>query len=240
METFKKMPWQMVEKSRIITGRSAKRIYGSLERSEGLVRMIKTEIMSVELEFESNETVFSPSSIDEGTLSMLSQVQFQPNDKVLDLGCGYGVVGILASRLIGEENVTICDISEEAILLSRRNAARNQVPDIRIVKSDGLRDIGEEDFTLILSNPPYHVDFSVPKEFIESGFRKLIVGGKMLMVTKRKTWYQNKLTAVFGGVKVIEVNGYFVFIAEKRSMKPQIKPKNKTGLSKKLQRKRGK
>lgn len=212
----------------------------SLERSEGLIFMIQTEIMGVALEFESDETVFSPSSIDAGTLAMLSQVDFQSTDKVLDLGCGYGVVGILASRLIGEENVTMCDISEEAIVLSRRNAVRNHVPDVRIVKSDGLKNIGEEGFTLILSNPPYHVDFSIPKEFIESGFRKLMIGGKMLMVTKRKTWYQNKLTAIFGGVKVTEVNGYFVFIAEKRSMQSPIKSKSKTGLSKKLQRKQGK
>jgi len=57
------------------------------------------------------------------------------------------------------------------------------------------------------------------------------------MVTNRKEWYMNKLKAVFGGVKVIEANGYFVFIAEKRIKNPNVKKINENQLSKKLQRK---
>ncbi|MDE6032167.1 MAG: methyltransferase, partial [Oscillospiraceae bacterium] len=87
-------------------------------------------------------------------------------------------------------------------------------------------------------NPPYHADFSVPKSFIEIGFEKLAIGGKLVMVTKRLDWYKNKLTSVFGGVKVREVNGYYVFIAEKRSniIKKKSKPVKK--LSRKLERKK--
>ncbi|HKL99509.1 MAG TPA: methyltransferase, partial [Mobilitalea sp.] len=69
------------------------------------------------------------------------------------------------------------------------------------------------------------------------GYKKLIIGGKMLMVTKRKDWYKNKLTTVFGGVKVIETNGYYVFIAEKRIRKVVDEAKNANQLSKKLKRK---
>ncbi|MCX7773218.1 MAG: methyltransferase, partial [Clostridia bacterium] len=54
--------------------------------------------------------------------------------------------------------------------------------------------------------------------FIEKGFNRLAPKGRIVMVTKRDTWYRNKLTAIFGGVKVHEVDGYFVFTAEKRSM----------------------
>ena len=56
------------------------------------------------------------------------------------------------------------------------------------------------------------------KHFIEKGFNRLIVGGKMVMVVKRRTWYENKLKAIFGGCRVTEKYGYFVFVAEKRSM----------------------
>ena len=65
--------------------------------------------------FETAPSIFSPNSIDNGTLAMLSVIDFLPCDKVLDLGCGYGIVGILAGKLIGEENVIMCDVSEEAI-----------------------------------------------------------------------------------------------------------------------------
>lgn len=46
-------------------------------------------------------------------MAMLSEIDFLPSEKVLDSGCGYGVVGILAGKLIGEESVIMCDISEQ-------------------------------------------------------------------------------------------------------------------------------
>ncbi len=203
--------------------------------------MIETQIKGISLTFETSPLVFSPSAIDQGTLAMLAQVTFAPTDKVLDLGCGYGVVGILAAKTIGLERVVLCDIAAEAVALAGRNAALNGCEGVRILQSDGLAQIEDHDFTLILSNPPYHVDFAVPKHFIEDGYRKLALGGRLLMVTKRKDWYKNKLIAIFGGVQIAEIDGYFVFNAEKRLAKParQIRPNSSDHLSKKLRRKQG-
>ena len=200
--------------------------------------MIHAKIKNVDLKFETDSSIFSPNSIDNGTLALLSEIDFLPSDKVLDLGCGYGVVGILAGKLIGEENIIMCDISERAVEYAMKNAVINGVPDIKIRLSDGYQNVEENNFTLILSNPPYHADFSVPKKFIESGFSKLAMGGKLVMVTKRLDWYKNKLSSVFGGVKVRERDGYYVFIAEKRSQVIKKKSKPTRGLSKKLQRKK--
>lgn len=199
--------------------------------------MISAEIKNVSLKFETDPSNFSPNSIDTGTLAMLSATEFLPNDKVLDMGCGYGVVGILAAKLIGAGNVTMCDISESAVKQAKINAELNGVPDIDIKISDGFSEIPDNGFTLILSNPPYHTDFSVPKHFIEVGFKKLAVGGKMVMVTKRLDWYKNKLASVFGGVRVREINGYYVFISEKRRERVPKKEKAVGKLSKKLRKK---
>lgn len=200
--------------------------------------MILANIKNIDLKFETGSSLFSPNFIDQGTLAMLSIIDFLPNDKVLDLGCGYGVVGILAGKLIGEEKVVMCDISERAVEYAKKNATLNGVPHINIRLSDGYENVEENDFTLILSNPPYHADFSVPKSFIEVGFRKLAMGGKLVMVTKRLDWYQNKLISVFGGVKVQEIEGYYVFVSEKRSQMIKKKAKPVKRLSKKLQRKK--
>ena len=199
--------------------------------------MIYTNIKNIDLKFETKTSVFSPNFIDPGTLAMLSVIDFSQSDKVLDLGCGYGAVGILAGKLIGEEKVTMCDISEQAIKCATKNAVLNGVGNIAIKLSNGYENVEEKDFTIILSNPPYHADFSVPKKFIEIGFRKLAIGGKLVMVTKRLDWYKNKLTSIFGGVKVREVNGYYVFVAEKRSRIVKNEKKPIKRLSKKLQRK---
>ena len=56
------------------------------------------------------------------------------------------------------------------------------------------------------------------KAFIEKGFNRLKLGGRLMMVTKRRDWYRNKLAAVFGGVKVREIDGYQVFEAERRQL----------------------
>lgn len=200
--------------------------------------MIVTKIKDIDLIFETESTLFSPNSIDNGTLAMLSIIDFRPSDKVLDLGCGYGVVGILAGKLICEGRVVMCDISERAVEYAKINAELNGVPHINIRLSDGYENVEENDFSLILSNPPYHADFSVPKDFIECGFKRLAVGGKLVMVTKRLDWYKNKLTSVFGGVKVQEIQGYYVFVAEKRSSINKKKKKPANNLSNKLLRKR--
>jgi 16S rRNA (guanine1207-N2)-methyltransferase len=194
---------------------------------------LKAAINGVELRFRTKQSLFSPANVDKGTLAMLSRVSLGEGEKILDLGCGYGVIGIWAAKLIGPENVFMIDNDDGAVKFSRMNAELNGVGDVAVVKSDGFRDFHETGFSLVLSNPPYHSDFSVPKHFIEKGFNRLRLGGRMMMVTHRLPWYKNKLSSVFGGVRVDEDNGFFIFTAEKRSMtyanaKP---PKEKSGKS---------
>ena len=189
--------------------------------------MLNVNIKDFDMKFNTSNEVFSPQNIDKGTLSMLSSVEFKNDDKVLDLGCGYGIVGILSAKIVGCTNVFMTDIDDEALKLARENISLNEVEGISLYQSDGFKNINEKDFTLILSNPPYHVDFSVPKEFIEKGFNRLAIGGKMYMVTKRKEWYKNKLVSIFGGVKISEINGYYVFMAEKKTTMYSSKKKSK-------------
>lgn len=191
----------------------------------------------VELKFKTNDKVFSPKAIDTGTLSMLSKVDFVPTDKVLDLGCGYGFVGIYAGQFICPSQVIMSDISDDALRLAKENIALNNMNGIKVVKSNGLDNIDDSGFTLILANPPYHEDFSVPKNYIEKGYKKLAMGGKMYLVTKRKEWYKKKLITVFGGTKIYEINGYYVFLAEKKEYRKHVNKKNVNHLSKKLARK---
>lgn len=197
--------------------------------------LIKETIQGVTLQFETDSSLFSPAAVDRGTLAMLSAAEFQPEDVVLDLGCGYGVVGILAAKKTGAERVTMCDCEEAAVVLSQQNAEKNGVPGITILQSNGFEKVMRQDFTVILSNPPYHTDFSVAKHFIEEGYRHLAEGGRMVMVTKRLDWYKNKLASVFGGVRVQETDGYFVFCAQKRG-RPVKKEKPVRTMSKKLER----
>ena len=131
------------------------------------------------------------------------------------------------------------DISDDALKLTKENIKINNASGIKVLKSYGLDDIDDSGYTLILANPPYHEDFSVPKNYIEKGYKKLAVGGKLYLVTKRKEWYKKKLITIFGGTKVYEINGYYVFMAEKKEFRKQPEKKNINHLSKKLARKKG-
>jgi 16S rRNA (guanine1207-N2)-methyltransferase len=155
--------------------------------------MIHPNLAGIELQFETAPSLFSPTKVDRGSLAMLSCISFAPNDKVLDLGCGYRPIGIYVAKVIGAGRVWMADNDQTAIECAVKNLALNGVEGVTVVVSDGFRDIREANFTKIVCNPPYHVDFSVPKHFIEKGFNRPVLGGAMYIVTKRKTWYQNKL-----------------------------------------------
>lgn len=192
------------------------------------------------LEIETTEGLFSPRGADAGTLSMVSAVELESGQKLLDLGCGAGLVGIAAAKVLGEENVWMTDVDPAAVRCAAENAKRNGVENVHLCCGDALDAVDASGFDWILSNPPYHADFSVAKKFIEKGFNRLKLGGKLVMVVKRELWYRNKLTAIFGGVRMQEIGGYFVFTAEKRSERyapPKPKaPKTPPSASKKKRR----
>lgn len=201
--------------------------------------MIEMIIKGKRLMFQTSDTMFSPRYIDPGTLAMLSQVDFDDEELILDLGCGYGVVGILAAKFIDSSRVYMVDIDTEAIRLSKENVRLNNVEGVHIIQSDGFKNLDVTGFSLILCNPPYTVDFAVPKRFIKKGFNRLRIGGRFFMVTKRRLWYKNKFISIFGGVQIEQVDDYNVFCAIKKTkhyVDGLEKPMRKRSMSKKLTR----
>lgn len=176
---------------------------------------IVADIKGVRFELKTNPQLFSPKRVDAGTMAMLTCVELQQNDRLLDLGCGYGVVGIYAAHVLGEENVCMIDSDAAAVETAGANAIANGFEKLSVSESDGFRDFHEAGFTKILSNPPYHADFAVPKHFILKGFNRLEIGGEMWFVTKREKWYRKKLQSVFGNVKSQTRDGYFVMHSTK-------------------------
>ncbi|MBE5807417.1 MAG: methyltransferase domain-containing protein [Clostridiales bacterium] len=171
------------------------------------------------LTLKSEDGLFSPRGTDRGTMAMLSCVALQPGEAVLDLGCGSGLVGLYAAMRCGAANVWLTDIDERAVSCAEENAGRNGIEGLHFCRGNAYEGVDRAGFDWILSNPPYQSDFSVAKTFIEKGFNRLKMGGRLVMVTKRLEWYRNKLISVFGGAHIDRVDGYYVFTAQKRSMR---------------------
>jgi 16S rRNA (guanine1207-N2)-methyltransferase len=182
------------------------------------VPKFSAEIDGVELTFETSPALFSPRSIDPGTAAMLRRADIGPQDKVLDLGCGYGVVGVFAACRSRPDQVWLIDVDPQAVAAAKKNLRLNGVAQATALVSDGFAGLDETGFTKILCNPPYHVDFAVPKAFIEKGFNRLAIGGTLFLVTKRELWYRKKLGSIFGGgVRAYREGDYVVFEATKTS-----------------------
>src|SRR5262249_20963161 len=83
--------------------------------------MIRTEFAGLNLIFETSPGLFSPAHIDEGTAAMLRHASIAPEDKVLDLGCGYGVVGVYAAHLTDRSCVWLINVDPLAVEFAQRN-----------------------------------------------------------------------------------------------------------------------
>lgn len=178
---------------------------------------IRVSVGGTDLVLRTAPTLFSPRGLDPGTAALMASAELAPTDLVCDLGCGYGPVGIWAAKRIGADRVVMIDKDPLAVETSRANAVSNGVPDIRIVQSDGFEQVEATGFTWILCNPPYHVDWAVPKKLLRKGFNRMAMGGRLGLVVKRRDWYEAQLRQLFGGCQRLERDGYSVLIAEKRS-----------------------
>jgi 16S rRNA (guanine1207-N2)-methyltransferase len=179
---------------------------------------------SRELRFCGAAGVFSPGGLDPGTRAMLETMPVPgPGAHLLDLGCGTGAVAVIAAACWGCR-VTAVDVNARALRLTAINARENGVAErVKIRASDGLGNV-EAEFDLIVSNPPYHSDYSVAKSFLEGAAHALRLGGSLWLVAKRPVWYENRLRALFGGCHLVEQHGYTVLHAEKRRARPRQGP----------------
>src|SRR5690554_407972 len=108
-----------------------------------MLNTINLTAKGYDLVFKTDPMVFSPYGLDRGTAALLSVVAISTHDRVLDLGCGYGVVGIMAAQIVGEDQVVLVDVDPVAVKLAQENARLNHVPKLAVYQSDGFKDIKE-------------------------------------------------------------------------------------------------
>lgn len=178
---------------------------------------IRAAIGGIDLVLRTAPTLFSPRGLDPGTAALMASAELAADDRVCDLGCGYGPVGIWAAKRIGPDRVVMIDKDPLVVSTAKANAELNGVGGVTVVESDGFANTDAAGFTWILCNPPYHVDWAVPKQLLRKGFNRLALHGRMGLVVKRRDWYEDQLRSLFGGVQKLERDGYWILIAEKRS-----------------------
>jgi 16S rRNA (guanine1207-N2)-methyltransferase len=152
--------------------------------------------------------------LDEGTRLLLDRLDVAPGGSVLDVGCGYGIIGLLAARL-GAGHVDMVDVNLLAIASARENIAGNAVSNAEAFLSDAFSAVGNKRYDLIASNPPFHagksVDYAVAHAFIEHARSALKPGGRLLLVANKFIRYDHLMRTTFNTVEcLIETNKYHV------------------------------
>lgn len=194
--------------------------YTSKPNTDHYLQEIEYTYMDRRLSLTTDTNVFSRDRVDFGSSLLIQTMQFQSDAKVLDLGCGYGPIGICAALLAMDGKVTMVDINERAVHLSGENIKRNGIINAKVLISDGVQALSSDDtFQIVLTNPPIRAGKEKVFQFYEGAFRHLEAEGELWVVIQKKQGAdstQQKLQELFGHVEVVEQDkGYRIFKATK-------------------------
>lgn len=170
--------------------------------------------------FKTDNGVFSKREVDFGSRLLIETFQM-PNTAgpVLDVGCGYGPIGLSIAKLDQNRIVHMIDVNERALLLAKENAVLNQITNVTVYQSDELANVMENAFAAILTNPPIRAGKKVVHSIFEQSYGHLQDGGELWIVIQKKQGAPSaieKLKEIFSEVETVnKEKGYFIIKAKK-------------------------
>jgi len=187
------------------------------EIDEGYEYQIKTELLDKNYIFQTRPGIFSRKEIDAGTLLLIEAMDIRESDTVLDLGCGYGPLGIVASQIAHQVKVHLVDTNIRAVRCTRYNIAANRCHNAQAYVSDGFEAVSGIEFDVIFSNPPTHSGKDVILPFIRDGYRQLKSNGRFFLVAAKPKMYLDMLQQIFGNTEIVrQTERHTVLSAAKR------------------------
>ena len=166
-----------------------------------------------DLTLKTDAGVFSRGELDAGTRILLNALPENITGRVLDLGCGWGPVGICVSLTNPQTNIVFSDVNERALSLTRENAAHYQVQG-EFVQSDGFANI-EGVFDCIITNPPIRTGKQVIYQMFADAAARLTESGALYIVIRKQQGAESAkkyLQTLFSDVQVIEKSGGYWII----------------------------
>jgi 16S rRNA (guanine1207-N2)-methyltransferase len=159
-----------------------------------------------ELTFHSRWGLFSPRGIDEGTRLLLDHIEVPEVADCLDLGCGYGPIGLTLARLAPQGHTTMVDRDFVAVDYARENAERNGIINTETLLSDGFEALGDRRFDLVVSNLPAKVGNEAYAILFHDAERALRPGGHIVVVTISglRRYIERAFTEAFGNYEKVK------------------------------------
>lgn len=175
------------------------------------IHELRVRLLDTPMTFLTDAGVFSKRMVDYGSQVLLNTLDLEPDKTLLDVGCGYGPLGLTLGKVFGVQ-ATLTDINSRALDLARANAEKNQV-NARIFQSNVYDDV-EGNFDYIVSNPPIRAGKSVVHEIIKGAFCHLEDQGSLTIVIQKKQGAPSakaKMEEVFGNCQILKKDkGYYI------------------------------
>ena len=180
----------------------------------------EAELPSGVLRLRSLPGVFSSNKLDEGTHLLLQHLEIPSDARVLDLGCGYGVIGLQAARM-NAARVDLVDDNLYAVAASQENIRITGLKNAQAIPSDALEAIWDRHYNLIVTNPPFHsgkdVEYQITQAFIQQSPQVLEPDGEFWLVANKFIPYERIMQPIFRRVeRIVETNRYYVLRAVTR------------------------
>ena len=187
-------------------------------------RKIYLNFLDKNFVFTTDNGIFSKNNIDTGTQILLKEVinnfkMDKENFNVLDIGCGYGVVATIIKTFYTKSKIILSDVNNRALKLAKINLEENNIhDDYTIIKSDLFENINDN-FDLIISNPPIRAGKKVIFELYRKSYEHLNENGKFFCVIMTKHGAKStekELNNIFKSVTCIQISeGYRVYMGSK-------------------------
>ena len=179
--------------------------------------MIEAEVRGIKLRFVTDAGVFAKHGLDFGSRLLIETMEIPPGARVLDVGCGYGPIGLFAARITPDAQVTMIDVNERAVALAKENAAAGGIDRAEILQSDLYEAVRGRTFDVIVTNPPIRAGKNVVHRIFEEAPAHLNPGGALWIVIQKKQGAPSawaKLETIFAAVEAVEKRkGYWIIKA---------------------------
>jgi 16S rRNA (guanine1207-N2)-methyltransferase len=194
--------------------------YSRTQNVESEPKYWNTEIRDTKLRFKTDNGVFSKKEIDFGS-RLLVETFVMPDlsGDILDVGCGYGPIGLTLAKKWSDRKVYMVDVNTRALQLAKDNGELNGIQNTFIKESDCLSSVKGQKFAVILTNPPIRAGKKVVHTIYEQSHECLLPEGELWVVIQKKQGAPStieKLSSLYEEVEVVvKKKGYFIIKAKK-------------------------
>lgn len=194
--------------------------FSQTPQSEHDIKEFEVDLRGRTYLFQTDAGVFSRTKVDKGTMLLVNNLLCEPGDKVLDLGCGYGPIGIVAADMVGPEgHVYLTDVNQRAVELARVNLRLNGITNATVLGGEGETVWPDEPLDWVVSNPPIRAGKKTVYGLMDEAYERLAPGGGLMVVIRTKQGaasLEKHLESLFGNCATVDRgSGFRIFLCRK-------------------------